>query len=310
MKIPNLFIAGLPRSGTSSLHSYLNQHPDIFMTSIKEPNYFAKDFQKESDSYHKKRLYFPYRTKDKYLGLYKKWKDEVIAGEASWTNLYSKLSAKRIHNFSPNAKIIITLREPVDFLYSYHSEATFALGEHISDFETALAAEDDRKKGKRLGKRVIVPSWLFYSEFIKYSDQVKRYFSVFDKSQIRVVIFDALTKKTAQNYINILEFLNVNQSFSPDFNTVNPNKVLKWPRLKRFVLDSPYFRKLLRFISSDDIYATMKNFYKNKIVTYEARPPLNPELRYELMTKFKMEVDKIGHLLNRDMIKLWGYDNI
>jgi len=310
MKIPNLFIAGLPRSGTSSLHSYLNQHPDIFMTSIKEPNYFAKDFQKESDGYHKKRLYFPYRTKDKYLRLYKKWKNEVIAGEASWTNLYSKLSAKMIHNFSPNAKIIITLREPVDFLYSYHSAATFALGEHISDFETALAAENDRKKGNRLGKRVIVPSWLFYSEFIKYSDQVKRYFSVFNKSQIRVVIFDALTKKTTQNYKNILEFLNVNKSFSPDFNTVNPNKVMKWPRLKRFVLDSPYFRKLLRFISSDDIYATMKNFYKNKIVTYEARPSLNSELRYELMTKFKMEVDKISHLLNIDMIKLWRYDKI
>ena len=310
MRIPNLFIAGLPRSGTSSLHSYLNQHPDIFMTSIKEPNYFATDFQKESDSYHKKRLYFPYRTKDKYLRLYKKWKNEVIAGEASWTNLYSNLSAKMIHNFSPNAKIIITLREPVDFLYSYHSAATFALGEHISDFQTALAAEDDRKKGKHLGKRVIVPSWLFYSEFIKYSDQVKRYFSVFNKSQIRVVIFDALTKKTSQNYKNILEFLNVNPYFIPDFNTVNPNKVMKWPRLKRFVLDSPYFRKLLHFISSDDIYATMKNFYKNKIVTYEARPPLSFELRYELMTKFKMEVDKISHLLNIDMIKLWGYDKI
>ena len=65
IKIPNLFIVGHPRSGTSSLHSYLEQHPDIFMTVIKEPNYFALDFREASDRYPIKRLYFPYRTGEK-----------------------------------------------------------------------------------------------------------------------------------------------------------------------------------------------------------------------------------------------------
>jgi len=71
MKKPNLYIVGHPRTGTSSLHDYLNQHPDIFMTPIKEPNYFAKDFQAESDRIHQKALYFPFRTEKRYLKCYK-----------------------------------------------------------------------------------------------------------------------------------------------------------------------------------------------------------------------------------------------
>ena len=280
------------------------------MTSIKEPNHFARDFQIESDRFHKKQLYFPYRTDNKYLRLYKNWKNEKIAGEASWTNLYSKVSAEKIYSFNPDAKIIIPLREPVAFLYSYHSAATFALGEHIMDFKQALAAENDRKKGRCLDKRVIVPSWLFYSEFIKYADHVGRYLSLFNKGQINIVIFDDFVENTPQWYKSILEFLVVNSDFTADFTAINPNKILKWPRLKKLILDSPYFRKFLRFFTSADIYAAMKNIYKSKIVTYQPRPSMEPELRNKLMKKFKMEVEKMSHLLNRDMIKLWGYDKM
>ena len=233
MKIPNLFIAGLPRSGTSSLHYYLGQHPEIFMTRIKEPNFFACDFHEESDAFHNKQLYFPYRTREKYLRLYKHWKNEKIAGEASWTSLYSKMAARRIQQFNPKAKIIIALREPVSFLYSYHSAATFALGEGIQDFKEALTIETERKNGKSLGKRVIVPSWLFYSEFARYADHVQRYLSVFNRDQIKIILFDDLKQDTARVYNTILEFLDVSSDFCPEFNIVNPNKILKWPRLKK-----------------------------------------------------------------------------
>jgi hypothetical protein len=310
MKKPNLFLAGLPRSGTSSMHAYLKQHPDIFMTAIKEPNYFARDFHKESDDYHNKQLYFPYRTKDQYLRLYKSWNNEKIAGEASWTNLYSKIAAKGIHQFNPNAKIIIALREPVSFLYSYHSAATFALGESIQDFKKALSAEVERKNGKYLGKRVIAPSWLFYSEFVKYADHVQRYLSLFNNDQIRIILFDELKQNTAGVYNIILKFLDVPSDFSPEFNIVNPNKILKWPRLKKLILDSPYFRNTLRFFISDNTYANLKKLYKDRIVTYKARLPLNEDIKNELMANFKSEVEKLSRLLNRDLIALWGYDKI
>ena len=310
MRRPNLFIAGHPRTGTSSLHDYLNQHPDIFMTAIKEPNYFARDFHKESDRFHNKKLYFPFRTEKQYLRLYKKWKSEKIAGEASWTNLYSKFSAREIYGFNQQAKIVIMLREPVDFLYSYHSAAIFALGEKHKEFRRALTVEKERRNGNCLSKRVIAPSWLFYSEFIRYAEQINRFLSCFNIDQIKIIIFDDLKKETQRVYREILKFLNVDPYFTPEFNIVNPNKILKWPRLKRYTLDSPYFRKTLRLLFSDDIYAGMKKFYKDKIVTFKPRPHLDENFRKELMTRFKEEVEKTSNLLEVDLITLWGYDKI
>jgi hypothetical protein len=310
MKKPNLFIVGHPRSGTSSLHSYLKQHPDIFMTAIKEPNFFSIDFRKQSDAFHQKQLYFPFRTENQYLKLYKKWKNEKIAGEASATYLCSKVSAKEICRFNAASKIIMMFREPVEFLHSFHSAARFALGEHIEDFKTAMAAENDRKEGRGLSKRVITPSWLFYTEFVKYSEQISRFSSYFDQEQIKIIIFDDFKINSPGIYKEIIDFLCVDPNFSPTFDIVNPNKQLKWPLLKRYSLDSPYFRKSLRFLFSHEIYAWLKNFYKTKIVTYQPRQPLDDEFRIELMKEFKKEVEKLSTLINRDLITLWGYANI
>jgi hypothetical protein len=310
IKIPNLFIVGHPRSGTSSLHSYLDQHPDIFITVIKEPNYFALDFREASDRYHNKKLYFPFRTREQYLRLYRKWGDEKIAGEATATNLCSKVAAREIHRFNPQAKIIMMFREPVDFLYSYHSAAQFALGEHLKSFEEALLAENGRRKGRDLSKRVINPSWLFYSEFIKYAEQIERFLSYFAPEQIKIILFDDLKNDTPGIYRDILSFLEVNTDFKPSFDIVNPNKQIRWALIKKHTLDSPYFRKTMRLLVSDETYAGLKNFYKSKIVKYKPRPDLDDDVRKKWMENARPEVENLSRMLNIDLISLWGYDKI
>ena len=310
MRKPNLFIVGHPRSGTSSLHHYLKQHPDIFMTAIKEPNFFARDFRIASDHFHNKKLYFPYRSENQYLSLYKKWTNEKIAGEASATNLCSKVSAQEINRFNPASKIIMMFREPVEFLHSFHSAARFALGEHLEDFKTALSAEKDRRDGRGLSKRVITPAWLFYSEFIKYTEQIQRFRYYFDQAQIKIIIFNDFKINPSGIYKEILGFLSVDPNFSPDFDIVNPNKQLRWPLFKKYTLDSPYFRKTLRLLFSDDTYAGLKNFYKNKMVKYEPRQALNEEFKLELMHNCKPEVEKLSDFLKKDLVSLWGYDKV
>ena len=309
-KKPNLFIVGHPRSGTSSLHAYLSQHPDIFMTAIKEPNYFALDFRKASDRFHGKQLYFPYRTKARYLKLYRNWRHERVAGEASATNLCSKVSAREIHHFNPQAKIIMLFREPVDFLYSYHSATQFALGEHHKNFEKALEAEKRRRRGQDLSKRVISPPWLFYSEFVKYADQLGRFQNHFDNGQIKIILFDNFKAGTPQVFRNVLSFLGVDPDFRPLFEIVNPNKQIRWPLLKKYTLDSPYFRKTLRLFFSDESYAGMKNFYKTKMVKYKPRAELDEGLRTKLMKKIKPEIENLGHALDLDLVTRWGYHKL
>ena len=310
MRKPNLFIVGHPRSGTSSLHHYLKQHPDIFMTAIKEPNFFAQDFRIDSDNFHKKELYFPYRSENQYLTLYKKWTKEKIAGEASATNLCSKASAQQINRFNPSSKIIMMFREPVEFLHSFHSAARFALGEHLEDFPSAISAEKDRRAGRNLSKRVIAPSWLFYSEFIKYTEQIQRFMSFFDQAQIKIIIFDDFKTNTQDVYREVLGFLHIDPDFITDFDVINPNKQIKWPLLKKYTLDSPHFRKTLRLLFSPDTYAGLKDFYRYKMVKHEHRQPLDETFKLELMQNFKPEVEKLSEFLKKDLISLWGYDKI
>jgi hypothetical protein len=255
-------------------------------------------------------LYFPFRSEGQYLRLYKKWTNEKIAGEASATNLCSKVSAQEINRFNPASKIIMMFREPVEFLHSFHSAARFALGEHFEDFKTAIAAEKDRREGCGFSKRVITPSWLFYSEFVKYTEQIKRFWSYLDQAQIKIIIFDDFKMNTPGIYKEVLDFLSVDPNFAPAFDIVNPNKQLRWPLLKKYTLDSPYFRKTLRLFFSDDQYAGLKNFYKDKMVKHEPRTALDEEFKIELMKKFSIEIEKFSHLLNRDLITLWGYDKV
>ena len=312
MKKPNLFIVGHPRNGTSSLHDYLDQHPDIFMSPIKEPNYFAKDFHAESDQFHKKTHYFPFRTENRYLKCYKNWGHEKIVGEASATNLYSKIAYKEIYRFNSLSKIIISFREPVDFLRSYHSTAIFSLGENIRDLKEALALEAERKKGKYLSKRVITPSWLYYSEFINYSELLNRYLSLFDRKQVKVIIFDDFKTDPAGTYREILEFLDVDPNFEPELKVVNPFKRdVKWPALKYYVLDSPYFRKFQHLILPDALYAKLTKLYLNNARKSKTqKQQMAPSLKNQLKAKFYPEVEKLAHLLDRDLISLWGYTGI
>ena len=312
MKKPNLFLVGHPRTGTSSMHDYLNQHPDIFMSPIKEPNYFAKDFHAESDRFHNKALYFPFRTKKRYLKCYKNWGKEKIGGEASASNLYSKIAHQEIYRFNSHSKIIMSFREPVDFLCTYHSTAMFSLGENIRDLQTALAREAERKKGKYLSKRVITPSWLYYNEFINYSEHLNRYLSLFDHKQVKVIIFDDFKINPAAIYKEILEFLDVEPNFKPEFKVVNPFKrEVKWPGLKYHLLDSPYFRKFQHFILPDSVYEKLTKIYLSK-----ARKSATPKqlmaapVINQLKARYYHEVEKLARLLDRDLISDWGYTNI
>ena len=111
---PNFFIVGAPRSGTTSLYEYLKEVPEVFMSPVKEPNFF--NLSVENDLFLSK----PIREKKKYLDLFKNVKDEKAIGEASPTYLWDPKTPKLIHEIIPDAKIIISLRDPVERTFSHY----------------------------------------------------------------------------------------------------------------------------------------------------------------------------------------------
>ena len=138
---PDFFIVGAPRCGTTAMYEYLRVHPDVYMPLHKEPMYFGQDLTQ---------LHVRLTERD-YLALFAEARPGQRIGEATTWYLFSKTAASEIRDFSPDARIIIMLRHPVDVMYSLHRELLFYRGETIDDFAEALAAEADRREGRRLG---------------------------------------------------------------------------------------------------------------------------------------------------------------
>lgn len=174
MRVPDFFLVGAPKCGTSSLHSYLGQHPEIFISQPKEPHYFSTDIEFRFRSYQ-------YSNLEDYLRLFDNTDSFRCCGEASVWYLYSRCAAREIHRLNPNGKILAILRNPVDMMFSLYRFGTRLGGENIVGFREALAAEPDRLRGKRIPTTVFVPSSLHYRKVATYSEQIQRYIDLFGR---------------------------------------------------------------------------------------------------------------------------------
>ena len=142
IKIPNFFILGAGRCGSTTLYSMLSQHPQVFMPKIKEPSFFCSYFQVVKDPV-------------SYFNLFDPTNNEIAIGEASHVYLSNPESAKVIHALIPNAKFILIFRNPTERAYSLYQWARRAKLESIESFEEAIEAEESRYTDKDFLKIVL-----------------------------------------------------------------------------------------------------------------------------------------------------------
>ena len=308
-KKPDFFIVGAPKCGTTSLSRYLGQHPEIFIPKLKEPNYFGRDLVTRPK---KARMEL-----EDYLNLFENT-NKKICGEASTWYLYSQTAAQEIHNFNPNAKIIIMLRNPVDFLHSYHSQCLRTLEEDIQDFKLALEAESERLTGEKTPKNCIRPTALLYSQVVDFAPQVKRYFDVFGRDRVKVILLEDIKKDVTKVYQESLDFLNVHTKFTPEFKLYNPNA-----KVRNIYLYSLY-KEFLWWLSNlgrslkpiVPFYSFLKkitiNLIRNKaleklFLERSSREPIEIELRRNIYLKFIPQINKLSILIERDLDQ-WRVD--
>ncbi len=306
-KKPNFFIVGAQRTGTSSLSYYLSQHPEIFMPQIKEPQFFCDDFRKEADKYNKKNKYFLFNSLNDYLKIFKKANKVKCIGEASTLYLYSKIAAKNIYKFNPHAKIIIILREPIDFLISLHRHLVNTGHENIVDLRKALETEQGRKQGKNLPPRVICPSFVFYSNILRFSNQLKRYFEIFPRQNIKVIFSEDLKNNTKEVYREILKFLGVEDiNFQPDFSWQNRGGIVKSKSINKFIIIAKKSRRFVyRYLPYKSILKMYKKFRDLNIDN--SINNIDKDLKRDLKVKQKEEVKKMSQILGENLIKKWHY---
>lgn len=296
MTLPNFLIIGAMKSGTTSLYHYLAQHPQIYMSLVKEPKFFALEgttWDPEPLGSGGLAKIKGIRDWDAYLNLFSGVADEIAIGEASPLYLYAPQSAEKIRQVLPEVKIIAILRHPVDRAYSHFlhwvQRGLEPLG---SDFVNVLRAEDDR----------IARDWspnYHYKHRGFYYEQLKRYYDRFDRDRIRIYLFDDLQRDPVALIQNIFEYLQVDPTFVPQ--TDKQYNISKLPKNQQIqqLLDRPNpIKKILKLL----IPNSWKKTLKNQIKTYNSiKPKLDKELHYQLTQEYKNDLLKLQDLIQKDL---------
>lgn len=218
--MPNLFIVGAPKCGTTSVYEYLRGHHDIYFphddndyARVKEPNHLCPELDIGAKD--------AIRDRDAYLALYRGSAGARWRGDASTNYLFSEIAANAIRCLSPQARIIIMLRPPLDWMRSYHSELLRHRHEDIADFHDAVAASEDRSHGRRIPASTGVPRCLDYLAMARFTPQVQRYYDVFGRDAVKVILLEDLATSPARTFKQILEFLDVDTEYRPQFSVHN-----------------------------------------------------------------------------------------
>jgi hypothetical protein len=293
---PDTFIVGAFKAGTTALYEYLRAHPQIFMSVPKEPMYFGQDLTPR----------YRRMTEAEYLDLFRAAAESGRAGEASPWYLYSTQAAREIRDFNRNARIIVMLRNPVDVMYAQHSQLVFNQREDLTDFAAALAAEPDRRAGRRLPAGAIRPEALFYRHSVRFPEQVRRYLDVFGGAGVHFVVFDDLVAAPRDVYRTTLEFLGVDPSFEVDLSVYNPNRRARSGRLQRAIFNPPpVLRGLVGRLRRVPFAHRVRDALVSANSSRARRAIMDPALRAELTVEFAPQVTELGALIGRDL-SVWG----
>jgi Sulfotransferase family len=317
-RVPDFFIVGHEKCGTTALDLMLKRHPRIFLPEAKEQRFFAPELRARRE--HPKALdaQRPHDF-DAYLEVFAGAGPDQLVGEASPQYLRSHTAASRIAAAQPGARIVAILREPASFLRSFHLQWVRNNVETERDFRKAIALEPARREGRRIPRRCRVPQTLFYSEHVQYVRQLRRYDDVFAPEQMLVLIFDDFRRDNAATLSTVLSFLGVDHTLPIEAVQTKSINAVRSPSLKRLADSARIARRnpaaasaLGRAVSALTPAPLRSEAFRSRWrrVVYKAPASPDAQLMRELRRRFKPEVVALSEYLGRDMVSEWGYDDV
>jgi hypothetical protein len=312
-RIPDFFLVGHAKSGTTALYEMLRRHPQIYMPDGKEPWFFADELQVRPPP----RPGGTPQTLDDYMSLFDAAGPHQRVGEATALYLWSRTAASRIADARPDARIVAILREPASFLQSLHLQFMQTYVEVESDLRKALALEQYRRQGRHVPRYTYWPPALLYSEHVRYVEQLSRYHAVFAPEQVLVIIYDDFRRDNEATTRQVLRFLEVDDTHPIDATEANPTVRARSQRLNELVHAVSVGRGPVSLAVKAGVKAIVPSELRSKalratqrhVVFAEPRPP-DERVMMELRRRFKPEVVALSEYLDRDLVKLWGYDRI
>ena len=314
--MPDFFIVGQPKSGTTALYEMLRSHPQIFMPDFKEPRYFASDLPSRFQAPRASGL--EPETFADYLALFDPAGPGQIAGEASTAYIWSRTAAGLIAQARPDAKIIVILREPAGFLRSLHLQLTQIRVEKQMTLRRALAAEGARREGRQLPESIAHwPQVLLYRDRARYVEQLERYYAAFPPEQVLTLIYDDFRNDNEGTVRQVLRFLEVDEEVPVDLTEANPTVRMRAQKLDEAMVAVTVGRGPVSSAVKRSVKAVLPRRLRRKLrwliwrrVVFGRPEPPDEELMRELRVGFKGEVEALSEYLGRDLVALWGYDKL
>ncbi|MBE9125329.1 MULTISPECIES: sulfotransferase family protein [unclassified Coleofasciculus] len=283
MTMPNFLVIGAMKSGTTTLHNYLAQHPQVYMSPLKEPHFFSYKGQANRKI----------TNLDDYHALFQGVSDEIAIGESSTTYLaFPKIASERIHHYIPNAKLIAILRNPSEAAYSlylmiHRSKLTGSSKQQILDgFVQTIQNRSGNIKGRY------------------YYGQLKQYFRLFDRDQIKIYLHEDLITEPDSLLQDIFRFLGVDEKFVIDKSIISnkggiPKNKLLYDLIKT-LKNNRTLKTLIPQSLREPIYRTYISIRNSNLEKY---PQLPPEIRQQLIELYREDILKLQDLLQRDLSK-------
>ena len=293
MSMPNFFLIGASKAGTTAVFNYLKEHPQVYMSPDKEPNYFALAGQEVAFTGpgDKHRInQWSVNTLEDYQKLFDGVTDEIAIGESSQYMHDDKASA-RIKEAVPDAKLIAIIRQPAERAFSGYSMRIREGAEPLS-FEDALKAEQSRiKKGW---------SWGQYATAGMYYKQLKPIYDLFGAENIKTFLYDELRADNLGVMVQVYNFLGIDADFIPNTNrrhneSIIPSNPLVYKLISKPNIISAIYRTILP-------HAIVRRFEKWLIGNNVKRLKLEPEMKRRMTDEyFREDIVALQDLIGKDL---------
>lgn len=296
-KYPDFFIAGAPKCGTTTIATYLSEHDSVFLPTPREVSAHGSDL-----SY----LRGPHANgfdRADYLSRFTCAAPDQIIGASPVWSLYSKNAFAEIKADAPEARIIISLREPVSFLKAYFAQLVYSANETLPSLWDALDAEETRRGGENLPQGLTILQSVYYSELPLFSTQIQRAFDSFGQDSVQVHLLDDIVRRPREVEEKLCTFLGLSRDPALALSNANPRRTTRSDALNRVIRRPP---QLLRTLAKIAPQKLRKNVYErvkqaNTVYVDKAvKRPVDPR-EADLRARYADEIDRLQTLLGRDL---------
>lgn len=308
--MPDFFIVGHAKCGTTALYEALRPHPEIFMPALKEPYFFIPEVRAAEPT---RTLFDAPRTLEEYLALFAAAGTNQRLGEASPHYIWSETAAPGIAAAQPEARIIAILREPASFLRSLHTHLLKSHVETEKSLRRALDLEPERRQGRSIPRSSRWPRLLLYSEHVRYAAQLRRFYERFPRERVLVLAYEDFRRDNQATLETVLGFLEVDSSAAeavPESNTTRQHvrRPGLYSALHRLSMGdgatAAALRTAIKAVTPRRLRRQTLEAARHRLAMGEPEEP-DEELMAELRHRFESEVVAVSELLDRDLVSKW-----